>query len=525
MASVAGPEFLLGACAEARGAIEESEQHHRAALAADPDFFPPRIPLHRNEIDRGNYAAALAHLRALGVRPDHPSRARLEGLVRPSVERVGRNDPCPCGSGRKFKACHLDRPAPGATPEPADALLLKLPLWVERPHVQRALLDLVHEVLDESHPTIAGGGADGDAPHSKEAAAAEELLLGERYAMTVDVLLFDRDWLGRFLEARGPLLPAAERSLAEAWRSTRRSVYEVQAVRPGEGLVLRDIVADDAPVEVADRSLSRTAQPLDLMFLRLQPDAAGRLLATDGVHVPRARRAYVTDLVRSKDVVGQLRWMVFPEPAPRMQNMEGEPIVLVTATYRLKDSAATGRALARALRDDGDGVFTEMVTRRGRDWTRGTIRIAGDTATIDANSARRADRLVRLLLKAAPGSRLIKREEHGMEESLAEHREQATAAGGDGAAEGGRGSGGATLAGFLDPAEHPELRAGRAVNGRATPAAWTPTGSGCSSACRRPESPARPSPPGRPGARSRPHTQFGIAEAEDAIITLERLVE
>src|SRR4051794_15763362 len=23
--------------------------------------------------------------------------------------KIGRNDPCPCGSGRKYKRCHLDR--------------------------------------------------------------------------------------------------------------------------------------------------------------------------------------------------------------------------------------------------------------------------------------------------------------------------------------------------------------------------------------------------------------------------------
>jgi preprotein translocase subunit SecA len=26
--------------------------------------------------------------------------------VQPAMPRVGRNDPCPCGSGRKYKACH-----------------------------------------------------------------------------------------------------------------------------------------------------------------------------------------------------------------------------------------------------------------------------------------------------------------------------------------------------------------------------------------------------------------------------------
>ena len=36
--------------------------------------------------------------------------ARERALAPPTVRRdgdkVGRNDPCPCGSGRKFKKCH-----------------------------------------------------------------------------------------------------------------------------------------------------------------------------------------------------------------------------------------------------------------------------------------------------------------------------------------------------------------------------------------------------------------------------------
>ena len=43
-------------------------------------------------------------------------------------------------------------------------------------------------------------------------------------------------------------------------------------------------------------------------------------------------------------------------------------------------------ALARTLREDEDGVFTESVVRHGREWTRGTVRIAGDTVTTQANS-------------------------------------------------------------------------------------------------------------------------------------------
>ncbi|MDP2673295.1 MAG: SEC-C metal-binding domain-containing protein, partial [Dehalococcoidia bacterium] len=37
-------------------------------------------------------------------RADAPAAGRPDG--RPSTRKVGRNDPCPCGSGRKYKKCH-----------------------------------------------------------------------------------------------------------------------------------------------------------------------------------------------------------------------------------------------------------------------------------------------------------------------------------------------------------------------------------------------------------------------------------
>jgi preprotein translocase subunit SecA len=32
--------------------------------------------------------------------------AQRDGAARDSARRLGRNDPCPCGSGRKVKHCH-----------------------------------------------------------------------------------------------------------------------------------------------------------------------------------------------------------------------------------------------------------------------------------------------------------------------------------------------------------------------------------------------------------------------------------
>ena len=35
-----------------------------------------------------------------------PDRERKQETVRRDRPKVGRNDPCPCGSGKKFKKCH-----------------------------------------------------------------------------------------------------------------------------------------------------------------------------------------------------------------------------------------------------------------------------------------------------------------------------------------------------------------------------------------------------------------------------------
>lgn len=62
---------------------------------------------------RGAYAAAaaLATLSYRGAPPvtappaDEPALV-YSGPVRREAPKVGRNDPCPCGSGRKVKKCH-----------------------------------------------------------------------------------------------------------------------------------------------------------------------------------------------------------------------------------------------------------------------------------------------------------------------------------------------------------------------------------------------------------------------------------
>jgi uncharacterized protein YecA (UPF0149 family) len=38
--------------------------------------------------------------------PENPPKAPAQEQGAPSSRKVGRNEPCPCGSGRKYKHCH-----------------------------------------------------------------------------------------------------------------------------------------------------------------------------------------------------------------------------------------------------------------------------------------------------------------------------------------------------------------------------------------------------------------------------------
>jgi uncharacterized protein YecA (UPF0149 family) len=53
------------------------------------------------ELERKRLEAEVAETKRLLARK--PSSLPMPGSTRPN--RIGRNDPCPCGSGKKFKHC------------------------------------------------------------------------------------------------------------------------------------------------------------------------------------------------------------------------------------------------------------------------------------------------------------------------------------------------------------------------------------------------------------------------------------
>jgi uncharacterized protein len=74
----------------------------------DPGMRPAPIDdAHRNDLILGALAGVLSSHRDLAKRRRADAKsAREVDTVRYVEPKVGRNDPCPCGSGKKYKQCH-----------------------------------------------------------------------------------------------------------------------------------------------------------------------------------------------------------------------------------------------------------------------------------------------------------------------------------------------------------------------------------------------------------------------------------
>jgi hypothetical protein len=84
-------------------ALPRPQQMLTEVLEANPDFWTEAARRHSN-------------LKSLYTkyRKDHPEK-NVDAPIRQDFARVGRNDPCPCGSGKKFKKCCLSNAQSTAT--------------------------------------------------------------------------------------------------------------------------------------------------------------------------------------------------------------------------------------------------------------------------------------------------------------------------------------------------------------------------------------------------------------------------
>ncbi len=355
-----------------------------------------------------------------------------------STAKQGRNEPCPCGSGKKYKNCCLKRavaelaardPAAGARVPPTESHSLdaRLHRQLARYADQRfgyAWIDLADEAfLDPPKPETLWG----------HWAFYHQILEGETIARS-------------YLETYDDRLTGVDRAWLEAQLAAWLSIWEIVETEPGRSLTLLDLLTGETRL-VQEKNASKSAVKRDCLLARvidfqgysvlcgmynraLPPRDAAAVVERTRDRL-RRKRAVPVDRLRAEPI--GLRMIESWEDAleeiemrasipPNLQNTDGHPL-LVTEDHFAFDPVARSEIQRRLAdlkevedppdADDPEQVF--VLTKPGNQvhkrWTNTVIAkatISGDMLRVETNSVERSDAL-RTLVEASLGSLIVHR--------------------------------------------------------------------------------------------------------------------
>jgi SEC-C motif len=148
-----------------------------------------------------------------------------------SANALGRNDPCHCGSGRKFKQCCINKPAPLAGAANRGPLLHVALGW----YVLRTMPERLAELASPMP---------GHEPTPEESKS------------TMDSLGCEDSVVESFLRELSPqLCGPAESAMIRTWAKTPMDLWEIEDTKPGRSLTIRN-VRDGAAHEIKSDHMS-----------------------------------------------------------------------------------------------------------------------------------------------------------------------------------------------------------------------------------------------------------------------------
>ncbi len=183
--------------------------------------------------------------------------------------KIGRNDPCPCGSGRKYKKCCLK-----SGPDPVNYMKGKLDRFHDR--IVHELFRHAKKVFDpyafvEAVEEFFGWPEDEEAIDLEnhgallypwylfkwriDSADGENSLSGPR----------DLSIVHSYLQAHGRKLDPVEREYLEGFADAPFSFFQITAVEPGKSVSLKDLLLD-TDHHVFEKSASQSLHVGDVVF-------------------------------------------------------------------------------------------------------------------------------------------------------------------------------------------------------------------------------------------------------------------
>ncbi|MGH9600177.1 MAG: SEC-C metal-binding domain-containing protein [Terracidiphilus sp.] len=358
-----------------------------------------------------------------------------------SAAKSGRNDPCPCGSGKKYKRCCLNseaHPEPEDTPwrrqrEASDRLTDEMTRFARRRFDEEfdlAWMDFNQTILPEPLGKLEGERQiffpyflfdwDPDRPPPRR---------GHRPKAGVVAKVF--------MEEKAKRLSELELSILEQSIVQPVSFYEAVQCDPGHGMVLRDILIG-GETAVEEHSGSRLLRPGNIVYAQLcvLPDVT-TLSRMSPVPIPPGRKAEIValrvrlrqkiakqgrdltaqDLIRYAENIRTVYLDVRDglRRPPKLVNTDGDLYVFHTLTFQVGSAqvafdalaplawAASKEEIMESAEVDGDGVLRSV----NFDWTKkgnamhptwdntilGNIKLSGRSLVVEVNSANRAGKI------------------------------------------------------------------------------------------------------------------------------------
>ncbi len=271
--------LMTGRSLELHGQGRSAEAAYRQVLRRDDTNGTALVKCLNAAVDASRFDEGARLARRLSG-PDSTNEKMLLSYAEEMIT-AGRNEPCPCGSGRKYKQCHQDVPL---LPEAiaTRALILKLEMYAEQ------------TVLNQRYAPGSGGGA-------------QAQLVG--FPEARDFMIHEGGLLDRFLENRGDLLPPSEIERLRSWKVGRRDLYEIVDIDPGVGMNLRNMRTGDEQ-QISEQNSSLEAQLGQLLLLRLETINGVTTSYGQGILVPEQHGDRVLEIMNDLETEDLLRWFV-----------------------------------------------------------------------------------------------------------------------------------------------------------------------------------------------------------------------
>jgi hypothetical protein len=189
--------------------------------------------------------------------------AKAERVGSTNTGKIGRNEPCPCGSGKKYKRCCLaeEQLAPADVIDPST-----LPDTGDAPATVHDLDRKLVASMDRYARDTFGPNWIVRAAETFRDPTSPDPLLGP-WALWNH--LFDGKSIAQwFFEDRGDQLSEIERTWLNAQRAAWLSVWEVLEVEPGRSIAVRDLFTGETRV-VRETSASESLAKRDVLLARV----------------------------------------------------------------------------------------------------------------------------------------------------------------------------------------------------------------------------------------------------------------